>query len=324
MSAPIRVLSLADLQDHQICNELVTCLSTQGFVKLVDHGLEDLVSEAFEWNNKFFHLDEAIKQKIAHPPRANPNRGWSCIGQEKSSNITDFEKGKDGAVSVFDVKESFDAGASDDPLFANKWPAETELAGFREFMETFYARCQDAHLAILHALERGLAVRDINVDLAAACLPNESELRLNYYPSIDVAAVRSGRISRISEHTDFGTVTLLFQDSVGGLEVEDQGNMGTYLPVAPGGRTEMLVNVGDSLQRVTNDYLTSVSHRVTLPVGVATEKVGDRYSIAYFAKFQRKQSLKPLEQFVDEDHEAKYPDISAFEWNQMKLQKIYG
>ncbi len=80
-----------------------------------------------------------------------------------------------------------------------------------------------------------------------ACTPNVSEQRLNYYPSIDIRDLRSGKIKRISEHTDFGTITLLFRDSVGGPEVEDQSNLGTYLPVEAESKTRILVNVGDSL-----------------------------------------------------------------------------
>lgn len=123
-------------------------------------------------------------------------------------------------------------GPSDDPLYENSWPDETDLPGFRSFMETFYELCHEAHMDVLRALEHTL-----NQPPAAPfgvqqlCLPNVSELRLNYYPELDVREMRSGRVNRISEHTDFGTVTLLFQDGVGGLEIEDQTNPGSYFPV---------------------------------------------------------------------------------------------
>lgn len=60
-------------------------------------------------NREFFQLPDHVKRSVAHPPRANPNRGWVCAGQERSDNITDFEKGvkervnKDG---IFDLKVS--------------------------------------------------------------------------------------------------------------------------------------------------------------------------------------------------------------------------
>lgn len=89
----------------------------------------------------------------------------------------------------------------------------------------------------------------------------------------------------------------------------------------------MLVNVGDSLQRLTNDALTSCSHRVVLPVSQQDVEYGclaRRYSIAYFAKVYRNNSIKPLPRFVSEAVPSKYPDVTAFEWNQAKLERIYG
>ena len=220
-------------------------------------------------------------------------------------------------------------GASDDPLYQNKWPKESDFPRFKEFAEMFYDLCQQTHVNILRALERGFRGHGIDVDLVERCKDNVSELRLNYYPPINVQELKTGKISRISSHTDFGTVTLLFQDSVGGLEVEDQAVLGSgeHIPVEPHGKTEMLINVGDSLQRLTNNQLTSVSHKVTIPVTAKDKEEGqikERYSIAYFAKVSRHQSLYPLPQFVDEQHPPQYPDITAYELNQMKLQKIYG
>lgn len=90
---------------------------------------------------------------------------------------------------------------------------------------------------------------------------------------------------------------------------------------------EILVNVGDSLQRLTNDYFTSVSHRVVLPASLANVDTGiidERYSIAYFAKISRDKSLKPLPMFVDEKRPAKYGELTAYELNQAKLKKLYG
>lgn len=103
--------------------------------------------------------------------------------------------------------------------------------------------------------------------------------------------------------------------------------MGEYIPVEASHKSEMLVNVGDSLQRLTNDVLTSVSHRVRIPQSLQGESEGqaaERYSIAYFAKVSRNQSLKPLDAFVDATHPAKYDDITAYELNQIKLRRIYG
>ncbi|KAF2438001.1 Clavaminate synthase-like protein [Karstenula rhodostoma CBS 690.94] len=307
---------------------LFKCLSTQGFVKLVNHGVPDVaIDKAFELNGEFFKLPKTIKEKYSHPPCANPNRGWVAPGQEDSSAITNFEKGANGGISFLDAKESFDLGSPKDPLYDNVWPTEDDLPGFRPYMEIFYAMFQDVHLDILRALELVLDTPQTPVKLIDRCTPNVSEMRLNSYPPIDIRDLKSGRMNRISEHTDFGTVTLLFQDSVGGLEVEDQSNMGTYFPVECESKSTMLVNTGDSLQRLTNDVLTSVSHRVTLPISKQETEQGmleERRSVVYFAKVSRDRSIAPMNPFVTAARPAKYPKMSAFEWNQLKLEKIYG
>ena len=133
--------------------------------------------------------------------------------------------------------------------------------------------------------------------------------------------------TRISEHTDFGMVTLLFQDSIGGLEVADHDHQGEFMSVEPDSKVEILANVGDSLERLTNGYLKSINHRVTIPASLMNSPDGmlkERYSIAYFGKAERERSLKPLTSFVKDGTPAKYDDITAYQWNQIKLGLSYN
>lgn len=188
-------------------------------------------------------------------------------------------------------------------------------------MEVFYRKCHTVHIDLLHALERGL-----NLDrgfFERVCNQNTSELRLNHYPACDTQALTNGGANRISEHTDFGTVTLLFQDSVGGLEVEDQSRHGSFIPVKNDHQAEMIVNIGDCLQRWTNDVLHSANHRVKLPPAFKDARVDDRYSIAYFAKPNRTQSVGTLKEFVLQGNPAKYDKMTAWEYNQAKLVRTY-
>lgn len=192
-------------------------------------------------------------------------------------------------------------------------------------MESFFGKCHEVHLCLLEALAIGLDRPPTYFqDL---CRVNTSELRLNHYPACSSAQLRAGAADgtamRISEHTDFGTVTLLFQDSNGGLEIEDQENRGTYFPVAPEDKYELIVNIGDCLQRWTNDTLRSTSHRVTLPPD-AGEWLDSRYSVAYFAKPNRDQSVGALREFSSAGQGSKYDDISAWEYNQQKLTRTYS
>ncbi|EFY94862.1 non-heme dioxygenase and 2OG-Fe(II) oxygenase superfamily protein [Metarhizium robertsii] len=323
----VRILDFADFlhgdanRQSKFCRELIACLSTVGFVKLVNHGLSDEeLYEVFEWNKRFFSLPLAAKTKAAHPYGPNPHRGYSYIGQEKLSKVKDYEKGTRNAVEVYDVKESFDQGPAHDELYPNRWPDEGDLPNFRVFMERLYERCHQIHQEILQALALGLGLgpgffRDI-------CDQNTSEVRLNHYPGCEAAVLHKGA-KRISEHTDFGTVTLLFQDSVGGLEIEDQHVPGDYFPIPFESRSEMIVNIGDCLQRWSNDKFRATSHRVVLPPGSSDGWIEDRYSVAYFGKPNRSQAVGALPELLPEGLKSKYSNITAWEYNQEKLTLTY-
>lgn len=189
-------------------------------------------------------------------------------------------------------------------------------------MEAFYEQCHTVHLHLLHALESAL-----NLDegyFEKLCNQNTSELRLNHYPACDTQSLRNGSSNRISEHTDFGTVTLLFQDAVGGLEVEEQNRHGSFIPVKNDHRAEMIVNIGDCLQRWTNNALHSANHRVKLPPAFEGETVADRYSVAYFAKPNRTQPVGSLRDLIRPGSPVRYSeDMTAWEYNQAKLVRTY-
>ncbi|KAM4057406.1 2OG-Fe(II) oxygenase superfamily protein [Hirsutella rhossiliensis] len=304
----------------RLCEELVGCLATVGFVKLINHGIGgDEIRQAFDINRRFFRLAPEAKEKAAHPPEPNPHRGYSYVGQEKLSMVKDYEKGSREVLDVFDVKESYDQGPAVDELYPNRWPDEDDVPGFRATASSFYQRCHEAHQDILRALAMGLGLgATFLLDL---CEPNSSEMRLNHYPGGPVSAMGRGA-RRISEHTDFGTMTLLFQDSVGGLEVEDQRQPGSYFAVPRESPDEMIVNVGDCLQRWTNDGFRSASHRVVLPDD-QDAWVDDRYSIAYFGKPSRAQPVGSRRELLRDGEEPRYENMTAWEYNQEKLVRTY-
>ncbi|KHN99775.1 Oxoglutarate/iron-dependent oxygenase [Metarhizium album ARSEF 1941] len=323
----VRTLNFADFlhgdlsRQDLFCRHLVECLSTVGFVKLVNHGLSDEeLRQAFEWNRRFFSLPLSAKAKAAHPHGPNPHRGYSYVGQEKLSKVKDYEKGSRDAVEVHDVKESFDQGPARDELYPNRWPDEEDIPNFRAFMESLYERFHHIHQEILRALGLGLGLGP--AFFSDICDQNASEVRLNHYPGCEESVLRHGA-RRISEHTDFGTVTLLFQDAVGGLEIEDQDAPGQYLPVPFEGASEMIVNIGDCLQRWSNDKFRATSHRVVLPPGSGGAWVRDRYSVAYFGKPNRSQHVGTLPELLPRGAEPKYASITAWEYNQKKLKLTY-
>lgn len=161
------------------------------------------------------------------------------------------------------------------------------------------------------------------------CGSEASELRLNFYPHADVQHV-SGQVSRIGAHTDLGVITCLFQDDVGGLEIEDRNAAGMDRPFRPvktesnGG--EMVVNVSETMQRWTNDRLKAGIHRVTVPDQLKecpAATVPPRISVPFFVKADRTASVGPLGHFVHAGERRRYEDMTALQYHQERVANAY-
>ncbi|KAF2014012.1 Clavaminate synthase-like protein [Aaosphaeria arxii CBS 175.79] len=307
----------------QFCASLLETLKTKGVAKVKNHGIPDeQIRELFDVTRKFFELPYDEKMVAKHPPTSNPNRGYSFIGQENVAAISKYGKAE---VKTHDIKETFDMGASTDLLEANRWPTPSTLPAFRPFMETFYtsAFALENHLLSALALALDISPSDLHTMHSAA----ENEFRILHYPTVPASTLADPTATRIAEHTDFGTLTLLFQDSTGGLQVEDQQHPGNFHDVPPSVSSDLIINIGDSLQRLTNDTFRAACHRVTFPAAVVddngVEVIPGRYSAAYFAKPNRAASLRPIGRFVSEERPCRYGDETAWEWNMKRIKALF-
>lgn len=216
-------------------------------------------------------------------------------------------------------------GAANDGLVNNIWIPENNLPGFRNFMEYFYDEAYKTQIHLLSAL--AIALKISESQLISLHSRAENEFRLLHYPKVPASVLKDETVTRIAEHTDFGTITMLFQDSVGGLQVEDQTQLGTFRNVESSASTELILNIGDSLQRLTNDTFKAACHRVTYPPRVRVDGddvIPERFSIAYFAKPNRDASLLPLENFITTATPCRYQDITAWEWNNLRIGKLFA
>lgn len=155
---------------------------------------------------------------------------------------------------------------------------------------------------------------------------NASCLRLNYYPACKIEDLRDGT-KRISDHQDAGDITILFQDGTGGLEIEDRQHPGTYLAVPRVQGDEIILNIGDTLQRWTNGKLRSTRHRVVLPrdlIMASGGQVEARYSIAFFGKANRDATAGSLPDFVAPGQKPKYEDITAWEYQKRRTDTLHA
>ena len=180
-------------------------------------------------------------------------------------------------------------------------------------------------MQIMQALEIGLGLT--SGCFTRRCTTDASELRLNHYPKIDAQQLNSGSTRRIWPHTDLGLISLLFQDREGGLELEDRQNPGTFLSVSSDDHTDMIVNIGDTLERWTNGVLKAAIHQVSPAENVRDKnngKIAERSSIVFFVKANGVASVGPISCFVTAKRPAMYSEMTVSEYLQQSNTKLFG
>jgi len=153
----------------------------------------------------------------------------------------------------------------------------------------------------------------------------DNQLRLLHYPSVPTKHLKNGDIDRIGAHSDFGSITLLLQDNVGGLEVEDSHNPGQFM-AAPPLKGALLVNAGDFLMRWSNDLIKSTIHRVRAPPSITDDHemmTPERYSIPYFCSADFDTVVECLPGTWSESQPKRYEPISAAQYVTHRLEALY-
>jgi isopenicillin N synthase-like dioxygenase len=285
----------------------------------------------------------STKMLAPHPPGGSHHRGYSAPGVEKVSqheyDANELNKLRD----IPDFKESFESGNVNDDAQPNIWLPEEELPGFRGFMETYFGLCAQLVHRILDTLSVALNLQ--GEGLSETHSKSLFQLRLLHYPAIEAAELEKGKRSRINAHSDFGTLTLLFQDTVGGLEIESPHRPGRFGAVEPEEGC-VLVNVGDLMARWSNERWRSTVHRVGIPQPSVSEAsfertedrvdsedrgngkgemvVSDRYSIPYFATANMDTVIEALPGCWDgEENKKKYEPVTAWGYVHMRMRALY-
>ncbi|KAF5339985.1 hypothetical protein D9611_012413 [Ephemerocybe angulata] len=309
-----------DESRKSVAKAIFESFKTIGFVCLTNHGLpQDKVEAMFTMSKSFFDLPMDKKMLAPHPPEGGHHRGYSAPGRELvSQHVYDRDDLKALREQSKDYKESFESGRADDPIMPNIWPPDDVLPGFKEACLDFYWTCYELEKNLLRAL--GVAF-ELGEEYFTSVHKNaDSQLRLLHYPS---APYEDEGVSRISAHTDFDTFTILFQDDVGGLEIEDPNMPGSYLPVKPVPNS-VVVNAGDFLAMWSNDTLKSTSHRVVAPPSAAVGGImPSRYSIPYFCACDFNTVVDAIPGTWGEGRPKKYEPTSAMEYIMKRFATAY-
>jgi isopenicillin N synthase-like dioxygenase len=246
-----------------------------------------------------------VKLSILHPPDGGveDHRGFVPDGLTYVSQLVfDDATVQELRKSAPEKKQSLEMGnphpeeaGADMPK--NRLPTEEELPGFRAFVEKWWDAMTNLNHTLLRFCSKALELPD-ETYLSRSQTRNLCHMTWNHFPQMAMNLLQDGSFRRLNAHTDFGQITLLFPDPMGGLEVND-GKV--FRPVAFKSDT-MVINIGDLMERQTNGRWKSSLHRVVAP----EEKVGrvdgtgtdvyaaERYSLVYFGSPDPESMVKTL------------------------------
>ena len=272
---------------------------TVGFIAVKNHGInQSLIKEFYDNVESFFQLDTTTKTKY-EINGLNGQRGYTSFGKEHA-------KGSDQP----DLKEFWQFG---NPVLTEPANIQTsELPDFNSIGENLFNQFYNTGSTLLKAIALYL---NLDENYFQEYIENgNSILRAIHYPPITQepkSAVRA------EAHEDINLITLLVGASADGLELLDRNGQWQKVSAPEG---YIIVNVGDMLQRLSNNVLRSTTHRVVNP---PKELWGShRYSIPFFLHPNSDMSLACLDGCITADNPKQYDDITAGEYLHQRLVEI--
>ena len=279
-----------------------------GFFYITGHGFSKAeIEDANAIAVSFFELPEAAKLTVK-ASQSKASRGWVQTGGVNPSQST--EKTPDVKERFFISNKAGGTGGLDDSH--NQWPSEAIAPGFETFMRAHIAKRMTLTRQMVHAFALSLGLPEDYLD-AMFTTPGVT-LALNYYPAIDAEKLARTQWS-FSPHTDYGSFTLLTQDSVGGLQARNCE--GEWIDIPPIEGT-FVVNIGDTMARWTNDLYASNLHRAMNTSGKA------RISAAFFTMPNAETLVECLPTCWGPNNPARYEPINAAEYNAALVRQSHA
>lgn len=280
-----------------------------GFVAVRNHFLTDEMQQnLYATIKKFFALPDDVKKKYERIDLAG-QRGYISKGKEhaKGRNTGDLKE----FYHIGQEPEEADDAKEDYP--ENIWPEE--VPEFKAIGISVYRALEKTGTEILRAIALYLKLPENYFD--DKIKNGNSILRpIHYYPIENPDAV-PGDAVRAAEHGDINLITLLMGASADGLQVLRRD--GKWIPITALPE-QLVVNVGDMLERLTNKKLKSTIHRVVNPPRHFMNT--PRYSIPFFMHPRSEMSLAALEECIDAENQKYWEDITAGEFLHQRLREI--
>ena len=292
------------IQKEQFIQALGNAFNNIGFVALKNHGLSDELREnLYEASKEFFSLSDEQKKQYEHPELAG-QRGYVGKGKETA-------KGH----SRPDLKEFYHIGQPNPTgnMPANVFPVETPT--FETYSVATYQIFEQTGKTLLQAIALYLGLDQLYFEDKVA--NGDSILRaLHYFPIENPETVPSDAV-RAAAHGDINLITLLMGASADGLEVLRRDGKWIGITALP---EQIIVNVGDMLDRLTNNRLKSTVHRVVNP---PIEKMRtSRFSMPFFMHPRADMDLTSLSSCVNEENPKIYTDMTAGQFLDERLREL--
>lgn len=296
-------------EKENFVQDLGAAYNSIGFVAIKNHFLNDDVSEElYRLIEKFFSLDTEVKTKYEIPGLAG-QRGYIGRGKEhakgrKTGDLKEFYHIGQEVTDRDDIKKEYP-----DNVWVEEVPALEEVG-----LEV-YKKLEQTGIYMLRAIALYLGLDEFYFD--EKIHNGNSILRpIHYFPIDDPSSVPDDAV-RAAEHGDINLITLLMGASADGLQVLRRD--GEWIPITalP---DQLVVNVGDMLERLTNKKLKSTIHRVVNPP--KEQMKSSRYSIPFFMHPRSNMDLSCLNECIGENDPKQFEDITAGEFLSQRLAEI--
>src|SRR3954452_14974134 len=296
----------ADRDPESFAQKLGRSFEEYGFAIIGDHGIsEALIHRAEDKAKAFFALPEDVKRK------------YLIVGGGGARGYTPFGIETAKGHKAHDLKEFWHVGRDlpaghrfRDHMPDNLWPSE--VPSFKDTFVELFATFDAAGLKVLKAIARYLKIDEDYFEDAAR--DGNSVLRAPHPPP---QKEPTGEHIRAGAHEDINAITLLLGAEEAGLELLTRD--GRWIPVSPK-PGELVINIGDMLQRLTNGKLRSATHRVVNPAPDRASRA--RYSMPFFLHFRSDFLIDALAQPIAAGDQPKWPPITADDYLQERLREI--
>ncbi len=306
-NSSIPIIDLAKSYDslryrRELAKQIDEICQNIGFFIITGHSIDETIqNDMMKISKEFFHLPLSIKREITGSK--DYPYGYNGLNDENLS--LGYDKSSSSSSSLLsDLKESFSIGPEHEQKI--RWP--TKPSSMPSIWLNYYQECHrlSQHLYRLFALALNLDEHWFDNKITE----HRSALRSLYYPSF--LSPLSKNQYRSSVHTDYGSFTILKQDSIQGLQVQNRFDE-QWIDV-PFVENSFVINLGDLMSRWTNDRWRSTPHRVITP---SNPTIGDGYpsrqSIAFFCQINPNEMVTCIPTCTSKDNPPKYPPIKSWD-----------